>query len=113
MGAAIKFDIPTGRVPCGIKKGKMLYHKPAELPKCRGSSGLEDIISDLKIHASANCEGFKLLKTLIDDFLRGVEKLCINFTHKSAVIAVRGLLQVADDRSDREPISAVDQLTGL
>jgi 5-oxoprolinase (ATP-hydrolysing) len=88
----------------------LLYHQPSKYPGCEGSRALEDNISDLKAHASANYRGIKLLQGLIDDFSYDVVKLYMDATQEAAEVAVRNLLQVAYDRFGGEPMSAVDYL---
>ncbi|EGV64790.1 5-oxoprolinase [Yamadazyma tenuis] len=88
----------------------LLYTKPSQYPGCEGSRALEDNISDLKAHASANNRGIKLLKGLMEEFGYDVVKLYMEAIQKSAETAVRGLLQIAYDRFGGKPMKAVDYL---
>lgn len=88
----------------------LLYTKPGQYPGCSGSRALEDNISDLKAHASANHKGVELLKGLISDFGLDVVQLYMDAIQKSAEVAVRGLLKIAYDRFGGKPLKAVDYL---
>lgn len=87
-----------------------LYTQPKKHPGCEGSRALDDNISDLKAHASANYRGIKLLEGLIKEYGMDVIKLYMDATQKSAEVAVRGLLQIAYDRFGGKPLKAVDYL---
>lgn len=88
----------------------LLYTKPGQYPGCEGSRALEDNISDLKAHASANYKGIKLLQNLIEVYGYDVVTLYMGATQKAAESAVRNLLQVAYDRFGGAPLKAVDYL---
>ncbi|CUM66612.1 uncharacterized protein PRCAT00004283001 [Priceomyces carsonii] len=87
-----------------------LYNKPSQFEGCSGSRALDDNISDLQAHASANYRGIKLLTSLIEEFGIDVIKLYMNAIQKSAEMAVRDLLRIAYDRFGGQPMKAVDYL---
>lgn len=89
---------------------ELLYTRPGQYPGCSGSRALEDNISDLKAHASANYRGIKLLKGLIEEFGMKVVKLYMDAIQQSAETAVRRLLQIAYDKFGGAPMKAVDYL---
>lgn len=88
----------------------LLYTKPSQYPGCEGSRALEDNISDLKAHASANYKGITLLKNLISTYGYDVIKLYMDATQNAAEVAVRKLLKVAHSRFGGAPLKAVDFL---
>lgn len=89
---------------------ELLYTIPGQYPGCEGSRALEDNISDLKAHASANYKGIQLLKALIENYGYDVVKLYMDATQNAAEVAVRGLLQVAYDRFGGAPLKAEEFL---
>jgi len=89
---------------------ELLYTRPSQYPGCTGSRLLEDSISDLKAHASANNKGMILVQNLIKEFGLDVVKLYMDAIQKSAEAAVRDLLKIAYDRFGGEPLKAVDYL---
>ncbi|CAM9017299.1 unnamed protein product [Wickerhamomyces anomalus] len=76
----------------------------------QGQDLLDDCISDLKAHASANNKGLILMQNLINEFGLDVVHLYSNAIQKSAEAAVRDLLKIAYDRFGGEPLKAVDYL---
>lgn len=110
-GAIIESDLLYKRGEFQYDKVvELLYTKPSQYPGCSGSRLLEDCISDLKAHASANNKGIRLMKNLISEFGVEVVQLYTNAIQKSAEAAVRGLLKIAYDRFGGEPLKAVDYL---
>lgn len=89
---------------------ELLYTIPSQYPGCEGSRALEDNISDLKAHASANYKGIQLLKALIETYGYDVVKLYMDATQNAAEVAVRGLLKVAYERFGGEPLKAEEFL---
>ncbi|CCE82366.1 Piso0_002089 [Millerozyma farinosa CBS 7064] len=87
-----------------------LYTKPGQYEGCSGSRALQDNISDLQAHASANYRGITLLEGLIKEFGLNIVLFYMEAIQKSAEVAVRNLLKSAYDRFGGEPMKAVEYL---
>lgn len=110
-GAAIESELLYKKGVFQLDKVvELLLTKPGLYPGCEGSRALEDNISDLKAHASANYKGICLLQELIRVHGLKVVELYMDAIQKSAEMAVRRLLQLAFDRFGGEPLEAVDYL---
>lgn len=88
----------------------LLYTQPGKYEGCSGSRALNDNISDLQAHASANYRGIKLLRALIDEFGMDVVNLYMTAIQESAENAVRDLLRLAYDKFGGADMKAVDYL---